>query len=78
MLDAEDASLDGDGDGMGPVVDPELGIDVQQVALDGRLADVELAGDVPVAASGGHQLEDVDLPAGEGGGVGTPDLVQDS
>ena len=35
----EQAALVGGGDGRGPVVDPELGVEVQQVGLDAGLAD---------------------------------------
>src|ERR1700733_8796448 len=49
------------GDGGGAVVDPELGVDVHEVGLDGRLGDEQLGRGVAIARSLGDELEHLQL-----------------
>ena len=55
-------------DGTG--VHAQLGVDVDEVGLDGRLAEEELFADRRVRQAVGDELEDLGLPAGERGGGG--------
>src|SRR3954447_15444561 len=48
-----------------PVPEAELRQDAADVRLDGLLADVEAAGDLPVAATAGDQFEHLALPRGQ-------------
>ena len=48
-----------------PVRHAQLGEDVAQVALDGSLADRQLARDLAVGASDSHQAEHLELPVGD-------------
>jgi hypothetical protein len=54
---ADQASFISGGDGGGAVADAELGVDVQQVGLDGGLADQELARRDLVGGAVGDELE---------------------
>src|SRR6266508_6272794 len=58
---ADDAAFQGNGDRGGAVVDPELAEHTQQVGLDRRLADVELAADVLVRQAAGDRGKDLQL-----------------
>src|SRR2546421_3002859 len=60
--DPDQPALDGGVDGRGTAVHAELVVDVGEVRLDGRLADEQLAADLPVRGAGGEQFEDLDLP----------------
>lgn len=51
----QDAALVGDRDGGGPVADAELGVEVDEVGLDGGLADQQLAGGGLVRGTGGDE-----------------------
>ena len=53
-----------DGD-LNPVTQPQLGEGAGDVALDGRLAEVEPGGDLGVRQALGHQPDDVQLPLAE-------------
>src|SRR3954452_418225 len=57
----DQAGLVGDDDGLGPVAHGELGEEVGDVGLDGRVADDELAGDLAVRAAAADQLEHLQL-----------------
>src|SRR5580698_4295350 len=60
-LKVDDAAADGNGDGLGAVVGPQLGHDVLDVNLDGPFRDEELLGDVPVTIAFGDLLQYLDL-----------------
>src|SRR5215211_3324744 len=64
---ADDAVLDGEQAGAGPVGDAELAVDVLDVVADGLLADEQVAGDVTVGPALGDQAQHLDLPGGEPG-----------
>ncbi|HSK91161.1 MAG TPA: hypothetical protein VK875_07600 [Euzebyales bacterium] len=67
-------------DGVRAVAYPELGEEPVDVRLDGRLADVQLGGDVAVGAFTADQLEDLELTFGQGGqglGVVAPQWAAD-
>src|SRR5699024_2217651 len=51
----------GDADGAGPGVDAELGEDIDEVTLHGRLGDEQLLGDLGVRGAGGQELDDFAL-----------------
>ena len=53
--------LEGGGNGGGAVVYPELGEDVDEVGLDGRLADAQRARNVFVRCPSGHGFEEIEL-----------------
>src|ERR1700733_2112192 len=61
----QQAALETCGDGGGPVVDAELGVDVQQVGLDRRLADEQPGGRLAVLAAERDQAEYVQLALAE-------------
>src|SRR5215211_994905 len=48
-----------------PVPQPELGQHPADVGLDGRLADVQLMGDLGVGPAPGDQLQHLPLPVGQ-------------
>ena len=54
----EDARLIGKHNRLDPIAKVELLEDVRDVRLDGRLADVELAPDLCVGQTAGHQAKD--------------------
>ena len=56
---------DGLADGLAPGVNPELLVDVGEVALDRRRREVEVFPDPPVSEAAGGEQEDLPLPAGE-------------
>ena len=72
---ADDAAFDCCGDSAGAGVDGQLGVDVRQVRLDGRLRHEELLGDLLVTQAARKQLEDLDLAFGDRAraGDGPPD-----
>jgi hypothetical protein len=49
------------GRGLTPARDVELAEDARDVGANGLLADEEVRGDLPVASTGGHQVENVAL-----------------
>lgn len=51
----------GPDDGLGPVVDLELGEDAADVVADGLVRDGQPPGDLPVVEPGGDQVEDLQL-----------------
>src|ERR1700732_1310795 len=53
------------GDGGRAVAHPELGVGVQQVGLDGGLADEEPGRRLAVGGAAGDYLQDLDLPLAE-------------
>src|SRR5262245_15952227 len=61
----DDPGLVGEDDCLHAVTQLELGQDVRDVGLHGRLAEEELAGDLGVRAPPGHLLQDFDLPRRE-------------
>src|SRR6266508_3414459 len=67
---ADDAVLDGEQAGSGPVGDGELAVDVLDVVADGLLADEQVVGDAAVGPAPGDQAQHLDLPGGEPGRPG--------
>lgn len=51
----------------GPVIDPQLGIDVLQVRFDGLSADAESRGDLLISKASGYLIEDFELARGQAG-----------
>src|SRR5215211_8771598 len=64
--EGDDAALQGDDHGRGAAVDAQLGEGVQQVGLDRGLAMNRVAAMSALLEPPGHQLQDLDLAAGEG------------
>src|SRR2546428_11965478 len=62
---SDDPAIEGVDDGRGSVPQVQLGEDVSDVRLDGRLADEELFGDLAVVPTPGYQAQHLDLPLGE-------------
>src|SRR6185437_8825658 len=50
----EDAAGEAFGDGSGAVADAQLGVDVQQVGLDGGFADAQQGAGLPVGGTGSY------------------------
>src|SRR5262249_21882949 len=61
FVERNQAGLESDDRGLGPVGEAELGEDARDVALHGLLADRERLGDLPVRTPPGDLLEHVDL-----------------
>src|SRR5687767_4043807 len=61
----EKTALEPRGNGGGPVVDAELGVDVQQVGLDGCLADEQALRTLPVGRAAGDQSQYVEFALAE-------------
>jgi riboflavin biosynthesis pyrimidine reductase len=72
----QQAALETCGDGGGPVVDAELGVDVQQVGLDRGLADEQPGGRLAVRAAERDQAEYVQLTLAERLLGRLPDLAE--
>ena len=74
----DQAVVERENDGGGPVAEVELGEDVADVGLDGALAEYEVAGDLGVAQTSTDQREHLTLAwvstssSGESGAGATP------
>jgi hypothetical protein len=67
----DQAGLVGQDDGLGAVVQAELGENPRDVGLDGGITEERLASDVGVGHAAGEQAHDLQLAGGEiGQGVG--------
>ena len=57
----DESAFVGEDDGLGTVVEVELGEDACDVGFDGGVADDELVGDVAVGHAAGDQAQDLEL-----------------